>query len=459
MINDLPLFSPKGKEVFEVIISLQEDDERVRLFAKRFARTVTSSDAGTIGKSGPLENFLLCGTSFSSIPLLVHVAAETWLGKPWDGSLPFTYIDCSAYHAVYPGMLAPLVGPLPPDALGFYGAPLLGQIGIPNLKVRRGDHLSVLEQWADGFQKRWREHILELGGEAAEFYRSFRLMVSEEWRKIYDEEVKKNGPLLSLIFFDGVDRASPPLQELILQILRTASLPLANGIEANFSNSVIIMSVYRNEKMLRSGEMGFSKKRSSHASSLVEDYQKVRSHLREDITSMPFVLAVAENFIIINERNRESQRKRIKSELEKIRSVWAKHGIALHCSDAFIEGFLDDTKEIIPEGTQALAEVYTEERIISGIKRHILDVLNRMIVFKRLHSGAELLFDCAPSNACQMTFTVKKEGDGDIVAPQGDDKTIAQTTSDSPLPDWLVPVEKRAREILLARQRAFGLRS
>lgn len=456
LLEDLPRFSSKGEEIYEALTGLQMDDRRVKIFAKRAARAVTAHEAGNFEKSGPLERFLLCGTTFSSISLFVQTLAKTWLGKPWDGSYPFIYVDCGAFHAVYPGMLASLIGPVSPDALGFQTSPLLGQINLPHLKARRGEDLKLLQEWNEGFQKRWSSKIDKLGIRVPEFFREFRVLASGAWQDIYDEEFKKHESFGSVIFFDRINYASQPLRELMLQILHNGSLTLATGTRVDFSDSIIIFSIYIDERLLRKVPIGIRDETEDFlkvSDDLQQTYHRVRKNLLtengKENGSATFVQGVAENLIIISERTRENQTERIKTELERIKGQFKDRGIELIFTPRFIEGFLGDTKELIKDGNTT-TEVYTEERIVSGLKRHILDALHRLVLFSELRAGSSLCFDWTKEGKFCIDVSMTQEGDGDPISPeieriQASDEIMKDESS---WPEWLRGIDDKAKKLL-----------
>jgi hypothetical protein len=451
ILKDLPVFSPKGEEVYRALMAVQSGDKRVEIFAKRFARAVTRYEAGNSMKSGPLERFLLVGTSFSPIRLWVKTAAESWLGKPSDGSSSFICVDCSAFHTVYPGMLIPLIGSLSLDNSGFQPSPLFSQIEDRHLRARRGKDLDLLQKWIEQFQARWSRHIAV---NSRQFYADFQRLVSEKSRAMYKEEQERNGPFGSVIFFEGINLASQPLQELVLQILHNGSLVLATGARVDFSNSIVIVSSHIDEKLVRRGDgIGFKVKAGAQEEDnlLREEYHKIRKELMNEIGGPAFVQGVAENLIVVSERTYDSQAERVKTELERIQNHFDLYKVHITFTGAFVEGFIEDTKEIVAEGNSKNA-IYTEERIESGIKRHILDVLYRAVLFAKLRTGSSLRIDrIVDEKEFGVEATITEDGDGDGEVLTSEKMRVLSTQNDiedqASWPEWLVELDEKVREL------------
>lgn len=451
VLKDLPVFSQKGEEVYRALVAVQSGDKRVEIFAKRFARAVTRYEAGNFIKSGPLERFLLVGTSFSPIRLWVETAAESWLGKPSDGSSPVIHVDCSAFHTLYPGMLIPLLGSPSMENAGLQPSPLFAQIEDRHLRARRGKDFDLLQKWIEYFQKRWGRYIAG-NPNPRQFYADFQRLVSERSRAMYKEEQEKNGPFGSVIFFDGINLASQPLQELVLQILHNGSLVLATGARVDFSNSIVVVSMYIDEKLVRRGDaVGFKIKDEGEEESNGgrEQYHKVRKELMKERGGPAFVQGVAENLVVVSERTRESQVERIRAELQKIEKHFALHKVYITFSDAFVQGFIEDTKEIVPDGNSKNI-VYTEERIESGIKRHILDVLYRAVLFAKLRSGSSLRIDRIPDEReFGVEVTITEDGEGEVLTGETMRGTAALSDIEDrgSWPEWLVELDEKVREL------------
>lgn len=454
ILEELPQFSPRAEKVYNALLGTQAGDGHIKIFAKRIARAITAYEAGNLEKIGPLERFLLCGTTFSSIPLLVQTVAQNWIGEPWDGSSPFIYIDCTAFQVVYPGMLSPLIGSISSDQFGEERSPLLAQIELPHLKSRRGKELRALQEWSQTFVTQRAEKINGLGQIAPNFFQQFRFLVMGVWQKIYNDERTKNGPFGSIIFFDGIDRASQPLQELIFQIVRNGLLPLADGTIINLSNTILIASIYPDEQLFReSARVGFRPPNQDDLAeslpNINEDYYKIRKHLLCGSKNSSFVRAMAENLIIVGNRTHDSQMHLVKSELEKISERLGKYGIELHFTPEFIEGFVSDTKETAGDGA-----TYTAERIKSGLKRHVFDALHRLILFRKLRGGSRLLLERGEGQKFNADIREIQGGQGELIIPETVrsfmDNTNGTAKAENENYAWLDELNEKAKSLLKA---------
>ena len=94
-----------------------------------------------------------------------------------------------------------------------------------------------------------------------------------------------------------------------------------------------------------------------------------------------------------------AQKMRVQSALEAIADTYHSRGVRLEFTDAFIEGFVDDTKESQEtrgdRGGRAQPPDlwYNEERIWSGIARHIDDLIYRYFLAGKLVWGAKVILD------------------------------------------------------------------
>ncbi|MBI4114749.1 MAG: hypothetical protein HY445_02815 [Candidatus Niyogibacteria bacterium] len=436
ILRDLPEFSDDGQRVYEGILSLQKDDERTRRFARRFARAATAFDGGTTDPSQPLKQFILYGSIFAPIPLLVKTASDLWIGMPQDGSLPFTYIDCGAFRSPDRGTLIPLIGASDQAQTAFRSHAILARIDIPHFKARSTD-IKFLFDWVEWYLKKFIGTIRRKSPQ--QFISYFEAAITEQEAKIREEEIKNNGPFKSVIFFDNIQYASAPLQEIIFQILSNGTIFLPAG-RISFQNSVIILGMYE-EKL--SGEIaGFSRTIGKNAA---KNYEEIRKEL---ILINPFIHRGAGNLIVVNERTRENQKHRIESELARLREKFKKIDIILEFSSTFIEGFIDQTSEFIEHEAKT---IYTESRIISGIERYISNAIARLIAHKELIGGSKLYFDRHPkTNGKQFDIALDWEkGTGEIIVPDDIRTPIDKTIEDRDTwPEWLHTLNSNVSQLL-----------
>lgn len=442
MLCDIPEFSLQGEFVHESIVNLQKDNPRIQLLAKRFARAVTRFDSGIQEESGPLDRFMLFGNMFSPMRLLVKTLAELWVGKPLDNSLPFTLIDCSTYKNPFPGTLIPLTGSYTQDQnMWYHNRGILEFIEMPNFKARSTD-LKLLQDWVFYFKNRFARKIRERG---ADFYRRFNVLLEQVRLTLYTKEIDAHGPFKSIVFFDRINEASPPLQELVMHILTNGMLILPTGTHVDFSNSIVMLSMY--EEDMYGNKMGFLTDIHKCGGTYTETRRKLRN------ISPAFIQAIAENLIIIDEQDYQSQKKRVLTELERTVAYFKNVGISISFSDNFIEGFIRDTTE---SDTERSRTVYTEERIASGIKRHIKDTISRLIAHKKLKKNSSLYFE-AETRATEEEFAVmvtsssgnRKEPEEVPITPEdlrNTGNTISETQSS--WPQWLLDLNRSAENLV-----------
>lgn len=442
MLCDIPEFSIHGEFVYESIVNLQKDNPRIQLLAKRFARAVTRFDSGIQEESGPLDQFMLFGNMFSPMRLLVKTLAELWTGKPLDNSSPFTLVDCSTYKNPFPGTLVPLTGSYTQDQnMWYHNRGILEFIEMPNFKARSTD-LKLLQDWAIYFKNRFARKIRERG---ADFYRRFNVLLEQSRLTLYTKEIDMRGPFKSIIFFDRINEASPPLQELVMHILTNGLLILPTGTHVDFSNSIVMLSMY--EEDVYGNKVGFITDTAKRENSYTDTRQKLRR------ISPAFIQAIAENLIIIDEQDYQSQKKRVITELERTVAYFKNVGISISLSNDFIEGFIGDTKE---SDTERSRTVYTEERIASGIKRHIKDTISRLIAHKKLKKNSSLHFD-AETRALGEEFSVavttssgkETESEEALITPddvRNKGNSISKTQSG--WPQWLLELDEKAQTLL-----------
>lgn len=446
LLEDIPEFSATADRVHDAICRVQIGDDRVELFGRRFARAITAYEAGGSSRSGPLDSFLLYGTVFSPIPLMVEVAAETWLGRTWDRSPSFLHIDCSSYQAPVPGILAPLIGPLPTPGQ----VPLLAQIDRPHFLARRPSDLEIFQAWLEGWNDRLIKKSSQYGVHFPQMQQFFSDRANEQYNMLLRDEKKKNGPFGSVVFFDGVNRASPFLRDVILQIVSTGQLALATGARVDFSNAIIMLSIYDDDGLFRGDDIGFAQGRSNGEKSDENTYRTLRKKLYDELTVRPFVQSVAENLIIVPERTRESQKRRTIDEFKRVQEQFGAFDIILDFSDKFQEAFMDDTKENVSRKGGAAEEVYTEERIKSGIRRHVLNPLHRLLLAGKVQHGASLQFTPKSSETSELIVELQeiKSGKGELLTPdelrdQREQRLGERLDDFDGWPEWLKKLNER----------------
>ncbi|MDP3962956.1 MAG: hypothetical protein Q8Q39_00470 [bacterium] len=382
-------YSPDARRVHQTLTRHSDDDFSLELFARRTARAITRHDAGLVKDGKPLASFLL--VTRPSVPLLpiVETLAHTWLGDPWGGGRPLTYVNGNAFaNALYPNALAPLVGPLPQDASA---QPLFSQIETPHFSSRAYAALKTLFTWRKAFLEQYKKQSFFAKCTPQQrfaFYGEIDQLVSKAHERLYYDEEQKN-PFSSVIFIDAVNRGSFELIELVRRMTQTGKVLIHPSSIIDLSRTILVFGVYDDGAILPKADIGFNGSAKANAQST---YERVRRGLFKHPATVGLVQDVGDNVFVIREMTKENQRARLTQRLKELFERFSDLDITLVFSEPFCEGLIEDMRENSLNCKNDEAP-YTEPRFENCINRHVIDRLASIHAAGNLKGGLTVWFE------------------------------------------------------------------
>lgn len=283
-----------GLELLEFMMKNIKGQDQV---LKNLVDAIEVHESGLFTESRPIYVGLFLGPSGVGKTLMAEVLAEYWFGS----RKAFTKVPCEAYseeHAIAKliGSPAGYVGHWHPnDPRGEGTPPILWQENIdrfavdadPEMAKRRDAFDNELQKEMFMGQKilalvreRFDEHInpqLSKEQKAEQFEKKLALL-AEEYMRIdkrvaklfYEQDFYKVPRPRSVILFDEIEKASPTLHNILLNVIDKAELQLANGMVTKFDNSVILMTSNISSKAIAGvlsakQKMGFAPEKDSQS--------------------------------------------------------------------------------------------------------------------------------------------------------------------------------------------------
>ena len=222
----------------------------------------------------PIYRGLLMGPSGVGKTLVAEMLAEFWFGS----RVRFTRIPCESYSE--PHAISRLVGS-PPGYVGYFNpegggggtAPILAQENIDKWAIEASESKepssSPLKDTMETVRnvekmlfrllaKRFLTDPKEVTLSETNDIDKALAYLTEQRLKLLDKleglRTKSSGTAvknpLSILLFDEVEKASPTLHNIILNVLDKAALPLANGLITKFNNSVILVTSNANSRTI-----------------------------------------------------------------------------------------------------------------------------------------------------------------------------------------------------------------
>lgn len=261
--------SEKGLELLGFLMkNIKGQDSAI----KDLVDAIEVYESGLFLSAKPIYTGLLCGSSGVGKTLTAEMLAKFWFGSP----AAFTKIPCEAYSADHSiaaliGSPAGYIGHWDPNNQHSAGTPpILWQGNIDRFALERDPKLKKLAkercEYAEemiSLQINLLEKILiildlfdEKGVVIYNKIDELRKQVLEARSMVsclrgFDKKIRCNDVATtfsiperpkSIILFDEIEKASPTLHNILLNIIDKAQLQLANGMATDFSNSVILMT-------------------------------------------------------------------------------------------------------------------------------------------------------------------------------------------------------------------------
>jgi hypothetical protein len=364
-------FSADGRRVFDAIKALDEKDEVFDILARRVARSITILDAGPMRHTGPLMSILLVGERASQIDLIIQTLANSWIGKPYDGRASYTSVDCNHFSSSgYPGQLSSLVGD--PNHSGLQPTPLFGKLHLPDFHVRYPLAAKLLLWWKR-FQERYFDQLKFLSqyigteNDDPQTQATCKcLLASRVEKKVYNltaralPELDSRRKFRSVIVFDSIDACGSELADLLHTLMMTGKAEIPGDV-ANFARTILIGTAYHAH--LNGQQIGFVSNANSKSNKAMYDRARKSMLLLPNFSTL--AQDFGENVFVIGKTGAETQKKRIRQQLEHIKHPLAGVGIELEFSDKFCDKLAEDSWD---EGVKA----YTASRLKSCIDGRVI---------------------------------------------------------------------------------------
>ncbi|XAR65529.1 hypothetical protein NMG60_11009681 [Bertholletia excelsa] len=193
----------------------------------------------------------------------------------------------------------------------------------------------------------------------------------------------------SVVLFDEVEKAHPPVFNTFLQVLDDGRLMDGQGRTVDFTNTVIIMTSNLGAEYLLKGLMGKCSMES--ARELV--MQEVRRHFK------PELLNRLDEIVVFDPLSHEQLRKVAKLQLKDVAKRLAERGIALGVTEAALDVILAESYD----------PVYGARPIRRWLEKRVVTELSKMLVKEEIDENSTVYIDASP-NGDVLTYRVEKNG-------------------------------------------------
>ncbi|HQG82299.1 MAG TPA: AAA family ATPase, partial [Caldisericia bacterium] len=174
----------------------------------------------------------------------------------------------------------------------------------------------------------------------------------------------------SVILFDEIEKASPDVFNVFLQILDDGRLTDGRGRVVSFKNTVIIMTSNIGSQYIQSANLSYEELR-----------QKVNEILRQQFR--PEFINRVDEIVIFNRLGRKEILEIVDIQLRQIEKRLVERGITLN--------FSDTAKQLIAE--KGFDPVFGARPIKRVIQREIVDPLSIKILSKEFNEGDTIIVD------------------------------------------------------------------
>lgn len=332
-------FSPAARRTLLAIANANQGDEGAVRFGVRAARALTVYDIGLHTNERPIYNALLYGPYDGPQLDLALALARSYIGKPINGMLPATVIDCSAFPpGLHPMALSRLVGPLMRENQQL---PRLFNEAhqLPDIFSRAGPELLPLPIYEKALTGKFQSLIMQIseiapsGPEIAEELIAAFNALSKKLEDLHEQIMIAHSPYRSVIIFDAIEFASPELlSDVIRPMLRFGYL----SEDATFNNSLVLLTMYDPLKTFsRAGDVGFVYHENKDL------YPRVRKALLKSLDYRGVTLDVGDQLIVTGPRHPISQQFRLERLIEDARKPFRPYKVRME--------FLKDFKRFLIE--------------------------------------------------------------------------------------------------------------
>lgn len=173
----------------------------------------------------------------------------------------------------------------------------------------------------------------------------------------------------SVILFDEIEKAHPDVLNLLLQILEEGTLTDAEGRQAHFGESILILtSNIGTESFGKESRLGFGKYRTPEFNTLREEALTLLKQ-----TLRPELLARLDHTIVFRTLDAEALSSIAERELTHVVTTMRRHGIRLRIADA-VARFIGTKSAVEPGGARAIRKILGE---------HIEDPLAEILISEK----------------------------------------------------------------------------
>ncbi|GIW66447.1 MAG: chaperone protein ClpB [Candidatus Parcubacteria bacterium] len=202
-------------------------------------------------------------------------------------------------------------------------------------------------------------------------------------------ELVKRRPY-SLILFDEIEKAHPEVFNILLQILDEGRLTDNKGFTVNFKNTIIIMTSNIGSYYFKKiGSIGFDK----NENEIEFQQEKVLKALKEFFK--PEFLNRIDEIIIFKPLTKDSLRKIVDNQLERVKNNLLKKGIKIDFSEEIKDYLIE--KGFDPE--------YGARPLQRAIQKIILNPLAEKIIGNKIKEGQRLLLKLKPNKELEINYT------------------------------------------------------
>ena len=234
--------------------------------------------------------------------------------------------------------------------------------------------------------------------EYTEKHTTSRLVGSPPGYVGYDEGGQLTEPVrrkpYSIVLFDEIEKASPEVLNLMLQILEDGRLTDASGRLVNFKNTIIIMTSNAGAKLIeKSGGFGFVAKDEKDKVS----YEKMKEKIQEEMKHVfaPEFLGRIDDIIIFQILNKENMKHIIDIMLKDLNKRLTEKEMTLELTDAAKEWVI----------TKGYKENQGARPLRRAILQYVEDRLADALLEGKISEGSSVLGDVKDD---AISFTVKE---------------------------------------------------
>lgn len=185
----------------------------------------------------------------------------------------------------------------------------------------------------------------------------------------------------SLVLLDEIEKASPEVFNILLQVLEEGELQDSMGHTVNFRNTIIIMTSNAGSRsIIKEGVPGFSIEKSG-----LMEYKDIKANAMDEIKRFlsPEFINRLDDIVVFSPLNQDSIKKIFFLELEKLEKRLENRHISLEVSDATISYFLDE----------GYKPSYGARPMRRAIQTKIEEKLSTMIIEGELEENTHILLD------------------------------------------------------------------